>query len=286
MLSVLSHAGAPLEPHDLLTAWRFDPWIGATLVGAFVVYLRGWRPADGRRRAWAFVTALLLIALALLSPVEAASGVLVSAHMVQHLLLVSLAAPLLAVSSPGAALLRGSPFSVRRAMVSARRSLRIDVARLRMLRHPTARWSLFVGTFWLWHASALYGAAVEQPLLHVAEHVTFLGTAVLVWSVIVGHPAARLPPMLAAVAVFGLALQSVLLSALLTFAPSPWYDPYADPPPAWGLDALADQQLAGVIMWVPAGVVHTAIGIALIARWLHANDDGRLGTTAAWTVHR
>lgn len=282
----MAHSGAPLEPHDLLRAWHFDPWIVVALVAAFVVYLRGWRRADGHRRAWAFVTALILIALALLSPIEAASGVLVSAHMVQHLLLVSLAAPLLAVSAPGAALLRGSPSFVRRGIVSTRRSLRVDVGRIRLLRHPTARWMLFVGTFWLWHASTLYAAAVEHPMLHVAEHVTFLGTAVLVWSVIVGHPAARLPPLLGVVAVFGLALQSVLLSALLTFAPSPWYDPYADPPPAWGLDPLADQQLAGVIMWVPSGLVHTAIGIALIARWLHANDDGRLGTTAAWSVHR
>lgn len=286
MLTVLSHAGAPLEPHDLLAAWHFDPLIVASLVVALILYLRGWRPGDGRRRASAFVTALLLIAIALLSPIEAASGVLVSAHMVQHLLLVSLAAPLLAVSAPGAALLRGAPASARRGMVSMRRGLRVDVGRLRTLRHPTARWLLFVGTFWLWHASALYAAAVEHPLLHVAEHVTFLGTAVLVWTVIVGHPATRLPPFLGVIAVFGLALQSVLLSALLTFAPSPWYDPYADPPPAWGLDPLADQQLAGVIMWVPSGLVHTAIGIALITRWLHANDDGRLGTSAAWSVHR
>ena len=268
MLSVLGHSGAPVEPHDLLTAWRLDLWVLGPMVAVGVVYLRGWRPPDGRGRAMAFVTALILIAIALVSPVEAAAGVLVSAHMVQHLLLVTLAAPLLAWSAPGAALLRGAPLVVRRGVVSARRGLHVDIGWIRRLRHPPARWLLFVVTFWLWHASVLYAAAVEHRLVHVAEHVTFLTTSTLVWASIVGLPTTRLPPFPGVLAVFGLALQSVLLSALMTFAPSPWYEPYAAPAPGWGIDALADQQLAGVIMWVPAGLVHTAIGVALVARWL------------------
>lgn len=268
------HAGAPPEPHDLPFTWRLDPWIVVPLVLTAFVYLRGWRPPDGRGRRGSFVAGLILIAAALVSPVEAAADVLVSAHMVQHLLLVGLAAPLLAVSAPGAALLRGTPSIVRRRFVSARRSLRIDVAWLRRFRHPTARWLLFVVTFWVWHASVLYAAAVERPLVHVAEHVTFIATSFLVWSSILGHPATRLPPFVGVIAVFGLALQSVLLAALMTFARTPWYEPYASPAPGWGLDPLADQQLAGVIMWVPSGLVHSAIGIALLARWLHA--DGRV----------
>lgn len=280
-MSVLGHSGAPLEPHDLLTAWRFDPWIVAPLLVVAVVYVRGWRPPDGRRRAMWFVTALIVLAVAVLSPVEAASSELVSAHMVQHLLMVVVAAPLLALSAPGAALVRGTPVVVRRRFVSARRRVGIDARRLRHLRQPGARWLLFVVTFWSWHASVLYSAAVEHEIVHLAEHLTFSGTAVLAWATIVGHPSTRLPPFLGVVAVFGLALQSVFLSALMTFARAPWYEPYADPAPGWGLDALADQQLAGVIMWVPSGLVHTAIGVALVARWLHADDDAPAASAAA-----
>lgn len=212
---------------------------------------------------------LVLIAIALVSPIDAASGVVVSAHMVQHILLVGLAAPLVAASAPGPALLRGMPVVVRRRFVAARRRTHIDIVWIRRFRRPTVRWMLFVVTFWSWHASLLYGAAVEQPIVHAAEHVTFLATALLVWSSILGHPAVRLPPLLGVIAVFGLALQSVLLAALMTFAPAPWYEPYSSPAPGWGLDPIADQQLAGVIMWVPSGLVYAAIGVALIARGLH-----------------
>lgn len=271
-MNLFGHAGDALGPHDLLTVWRFDPFVIGSVLVALVLYLRGWRPPDGRARAGAFVVALLLVLIALVSPVDAAAEVLISAHMVQHLLLVSLAAPLLAFAAPGGALLRGAPLPARRGFVSARRGLHVDIGWIRRLRHPWSRWLLFVATFWLWHASALYAAAVERPVVHIAEHVTFFGTAVLVWASIVGHPSARLPPALGVIAVFGLALQSVLLSALLTFAPSPWYDPYAEPAPGWGIDPLGDQQLAGVIMWVPSGLVHTAIGVALVVRWLNAAD--------------
>lgn len=282
MLNVLGHSGAPLEPHDLLTAWRFDPWVVASLVLAGIAYLRGWRPPDGRRRAAAFVSGSIVVALAVLSPVEAAADTLLSAHMVQHLLLTIVAAPLLAVSAPGAALLRGTPVSIRRRFVAVRRSVGLGVGRLRHLRHPVVRWLLFVVVFWSWHASAWYSAAVEHPVVHVAEHATFLGAAVLVWATIVGHPSVRLPAILGVVAVFGLALQSVFLSALLTFSRAPWYEPYADPPPAWGLDALTDQHLAGLIMWVPSGLFHTAVGIALVVRWLSADAaPDRLLTTGA-----
>lgn len=290
MLSALGHAGAPLAPHDLLTAWRFDPWIVSSLVVAGALYLRGWRPPDGRARALAFVTGLLVVALAVLSPVEAAAGTLLSAHMVQHLLITIVAAPLLAVAAPGAAVLRGTPVAVRRRFVSARRGVGLNAGRIRHLRHPVGRFVLFVVVFWSWHASALYGAAVEHSAVHVAEHATFLGTAVLVWATIVGHPAVRVPPLLGVVTVFGLALQSVFLATLLTFSRAPWYEPYTEPAPGWRLDPVADQHLAGVIMWVPSGLFHTAVGVALVVRWLGTDrtdshpehpDRRRLGTTGA-----
>lgn len=267
--ALVGHDGRPLLPHDAWTAWRFDPPIVLGIALAAALYLRGYRPArDGHRRAYAFGGGLTAVGLALLSPIDRLAGILFSAHMVQHVLLVTVAAPLIAWAAPGAALVQGIPQQSRRAVVGARRAFGVDAAALRRLRHPLARWLVFVTTFWLWHASRLYAAAVDHEWVHVAEHVTFLGTALLVWSAILGPRRARTDRGAAVLIVFLLALQGVLLSALLTFARSPWYEPYADEAPGWGLDPLADQHLAGVIMWVPTGLVHAAIGIALVVGWL------------------
>lgn len=269
LVRVVAHSGEPLRPHDVFTAWDFDPVVVIALLTVGWLYVRGYRPSrDGRSRAYAMGGGLVAVALALLSPIDPMASVLLSAHMVQHVLLVTVAAPLIAVAAPGPAIMQGLPRRPRRAVVTARRSVGLDVTTLRRLRHPIARWLAFVATFWLWHASLLYGAAVDHELVHVAEHLAFFGTALLLWTAIVGPDRLRAPDGAGVVVVFLLALQGVLLAALMTFAPSPWYAPYRDPAPGWGVDPLTDQHLAGVIMWVPSGVVYTGVGIALLVRWL------------------
>lgn len=272
MLNVVAHQDQALQPHDLAAAWNLDPLLLLTLVVAVAAYARGWRPADGRPRGRAFGVAVAAAAVALVSPLDALSGVLVSAHMVQHVLLIVVVAPLLAWSAPGAALLRGLPGPVRSASRRLRTGLGLDAERIHRTRSPLARGLAYVAVLWLWHASVLYGAAVEHDAIHILEHTTFVATAWLVWSAILGPARVRMEPGLAVLAVFALALQTVFLSALLTFATTPWYEAYIDVAPAWGVDALQDQQLAGAVMWVPAGLVHAAIGVALLVRWLHTVD--------------
>lgn len=279
--ALVAHDGAPLLPHDALSAWHLDPFVAVALAAAAVLYLRGYRPSrDGRRHAYAFGLGLAALVLALMSPIDRLAGVLLSAHMIQHVLLVTVAAPLIAYAAPGAAIMRGLPGGPRRSVVAARRSIGLDVATMRRLRHPIARWLLFVATIWLWHASKLYGAAVDHELVHVAEHATFLATALLVWTAVLGPERLRAPDGAGILVVFLLVLQGVVLSALMTFAPEPWYEQYATPAPGWGLDPITDQHLAGVIMWVPAGAVYTAVGVALLVRWFHA-VDGRLAATGS-----
>ena len=274
MLSVLAHAGEPLQPHDAWWAWNLDPLVLLVMAGSVAAYVAGWRPtADTPGRRAAFAGAVGALVIALVSPVDVMSSTMVSAHMVQHVLLVLVAAPLLAVAAPGAAMLRGTPAIVREAARGARRTAGLDAGRLRRLRHPVARWLLYVVTLWLWHASVLYGAAVENEGVHVVEHVTFLGTAFLVWSAILGPERARVPRGLGLLGVFTLGLQGIFLSALITFAPEPWYSAYLVPPPGWGLDPLSDQQLAGVLMWVPAGFIHAGIALWLLARWLRESEE-------------
>ena len=278
---LLAHPGAPVQPHDLWAAWNLDPVLLGLISLAVWAYRRGElgrreRAGDARRRR-CFAGGVAAVILALVTPLDALSGALASAHMVQHLLLVLVAAPLLSLSAPSPALLRGSPPLVRRANARWRRRLKLTRSNLRFLRHPATVWLFHVGVLWFWHASVPYGAALDNEFVHILEHTTFLVTALLFWRVVVGsRSAGRVSNGLGVMLVFATALQSTFLALLLTFAERPWYQGYGQTTAAWGLDPLADQQLAGVIMWIPAGLVYTAVGLSLAVTWIrHAEMDER-----------
>jgi putative membrane protein len=279
---VLAHTGQALAPHDLWGAWNLDPVLLVGLAAAGWAYRRG----VSRRRSspaltWrdrCFVAGLIALAVALVSPLDAVAGVLASAHMVQHVLLVLVAAPLLALSRPTPTLLRGSPPLVRQiAGPGHRELLRRGRSVLRSLRHPATAWLLHVGALWFWHAAGPYDAAVDNHVLHVLEHATFLVTGVLFWRVVITtRDVDRTPYGLGILLVFAMGMQSTFLSALLTFAREPWYSAYAVTTDAWGLDPLADQQLAGVVMWIPAGLVYVGAGLGLLVLWMRAGERAAL----------
>ena len=277
LIPVLAHPGQPPAPHDLWSAWNLHPVLLAGLLLAGWAYRRG-RTGGPRRpvdtwRARCFTMALVALGLALLSPLDALSNALASAHMVQHLLLLLVAAPLLALSAPSSAILRGSPLALRRASGRWRRRLGLTHGNLGVLRHPAAVWLLSVGVIWFWHAAAPYDAALDNQLLHVLEHASFLVTAVLFWQVVVGvRGAARVSGGFGVLLVFAMAMQSVFLSVLLTFARTPWYSRYAATTAPWGLDPLTDQRLAGVIMWIPAGGIYLVVALALLVAWIRATE--------------
>jgi cytochrome c oxidase assembly factor CtaG len=263
VLPVLGHAGRPVAPHDLWGAWNASPVVVLGLLGAAWLYWRGGRRGVAAWRSRSFAVALVAVGVALVSPLDALSGALASAHMVQHLLLVLVAAPLLALSAPSGALLRGSPLAVRRAVGTWRRRLQpVGAWAASALRNPVVVWLLHAGTLWFWHAAVPYGWA---------RHVPRDGRAVLACRV--GRARRRrVPAGLGVLLVFTMGLQSIVLSLLLTFARSPWYAGYASSTAPWGLDALADQQLAGAIMWVPGGMVYTAAALALLISWLRSAE--------------
>lgn len=275
LIPLIAHAGEPLAPHDLWRAWSLDPLL---LLGVFALGWAYWRGHvrtakrdSNTRRAWWFTAALVTIVAALVSPLDAMSHALASAHMVQHVLLLLVAAPLMALSSPTGLLLRGSPTIVRRATGRWRRRLNLTPARVRALHHPAFLWGLHVGTIWFWHAAVPYDLALKNHIVHVVEHVSFLVTGVLFWHTVLGVRQ-RVSNGLGILLVFTMSMQSIFLSALLTFASTPWYSGYESSTRPWGLDPLADQQLAGVIMWIPAGLVYLGAALALLIGWIRASD--------------
>ncbi len=269
-----AHGGEPLAPHDLWTAWELAP---APLLGLgtlALVYARAasnlWRAAGRGRglppwRVGAFAGGLLLLLLALLSPLDALSGVLFSAHMVQHVVLMMAAAPLLALGAPAHLWLWALPLAGRRTVARWWRRQPALRRAGQWLHLPVVVWLASALAMWLWHIPSWYEAALRDETVHVLEHVSFLGSAWLLWELVL-RPSQRsmLAEGMPILLLFTTALHSGLLGALITFAPKPWYPSYLASTPAWGLTPLADQQLAGVIMWVPAGMVYLGATLALI----------------------
>jgi putative membrane protein len=276
-----AHPGAPPAPHDLWRAWQGGPAVIASLVlGALAYYLgaRALRARTGngrglaRWRAYCYWAAIATLAIALVSPLHAAGEALFSAHMVQHLLLTMVAAPLLVLGDAGTALLWALPLGGRRAVGAVLRAAPVR-ATWRVLRHPLAAWGLHAVALLAWHLPALYERAVRDDATHALEHLSFLLTAVLYWwAVLAPRPRARMGFGAAMLYLFTGALASTLLGAALAVSDTPWYRVHARSTLAWGLTALEDQQLAGLVMWVPAGLVYLMVMVPMVVAALSERE--------------
>jgi putative membrane protein len=276
-----AHAGAPLAPHDLWSAWNLDPAIVLGLATTAWLYNRGlaalWRRAGRGRGARysqviAFYGGLLALAAALVSPLDGLSSVLFSAHMVQHLLLMVVAAPLLVWGAPAYVLVWAAPRRRRRLLARWWRRQAILPAAWQIVSAPLAAWLLHAAVLWGWHAPRLYQAALDDAFIHLLEHASFFGMALLFWWVVLDPYGRGLRFATGMLMAFTTALHSGLLGMLLTFAATPWYPGYWLTTAQWGLTPLEDQQLAGVIMWAPAGGVYLATTLTLLAVWLAASE--------------
>lgn len=278
--AVAAH-GSGGTPHEVWTQWNFDAAVVVPLLLGAWIYARGihrlWRRSGPGRgipygRAAAFVAGMAVLVVALVSPLDAAGEALFSLHMVQHLLLILVAPPLLVLGWPDLALLWALPARWRPVGGGLERRFGQSVTgHGRTATGPLIIVLLATGVLWAWHIPALYDLAVRNEAVHWAEHATFLLTAVLFWaSVLRLRPRDHAGNGLRILYVFGMALQGSILGALLTFAARPLYSSHAQIAPEWGLEPLADQQLAGLIMWVPPAVLYVGVTAYLFSRWLAA----------------
>lgn len=276
--------------HELagLRQWDFHPLVIVPLLLSAVLYAGGvarlWKRAGVRRgvpalAAVSFAIGWLVTAVALVSPVAWLSEILFSVHMTQHTLLMLVAAPLLAFSQPLIAFLWAFGPERRARLASALRGRRV-VAAWRWVTAPLAAFLLQAFALWIWHLPALYQAALADDGLHALQHLSFVLAASMFWWAMVHGRYGRQSYGLAVVYVFLTAIHSGALGALLTVAPSPWYPTYVRQGAMWQIDALGDQQLAGLLMWIPAGVIFIVLGLALFAAWMgEAERRVRFGVT-------
>lgn len=266
----LAHSDLPSAPHDLWGVWSLDPRVITPLVFLALVTWLGLRraPTSVRPPTRALVGSglgLAAVLIAVASPLDVAASAGVSAHMVQHVVLVLIAAPLLAAGAPWRLWVWVLPRAGRKLVGRHRRRVGVGVSRLL---GPLAAGGAMVVTISLWHARSFYEAALANDVVHGIEHATFLVAALWMWRVVLGLGTGPAPLLM----LFVVALHGVLLSALMTFASTAWYPAYADKTPMWGLAPLDDQRLAGVILWVSGSLAYVAGAVTTLIRWLDRSE--------------
>ncbi len=273
----------------LASTWSLDAAVLVGCAGLLILGFGFWilepssiQNPSTRKRApeiqnLSFMLGVLVLLLALVSPIDTLGDTyLFSAHMLQHLLLVLVVPPLL---------LLGTPRWVFERVLRWRPAAIVE----RALRQPAVAWLLGTGAVWVWHVPALYNAALDSEGVHIGQHLCFLVTATIFWwpvlSPLDGH---GLEPVVAIIYLFAAAFASSVLGIVLTFAGPGLYPAYLHPEgdPAvlslvrndWGISPAGDQQLGGLLMWVPGSLVYLASIMAVFARWYSLPDeDGRIG---------
>ena len=221
------------------------------------------------RRTTAFAAGMLVIIAALESPLDRMSEDLFCAHMVQHLMLMLAAPPLLVASDCVGIFLRAFPAGSRKRIVRFWRSAGFAGA-YQAVMHPLFVFAVFNGAFVFWHAPGPYQWALRNNALHITEHLSFFISSLMFWSVVLPAPGHRRrlahgPALLLIVAT---AVLSGLPGALMIFAPRPLYPGHADGVMKWGMTLMQDQQLAGLIMWIPAGGAYVLAAALVFLGWL------------------
>jgi len=269
---------------EIFRVWEL-PW-GLTLtVTAFcLIYWRGWRAIRQTRAAqfpeWrlgCFLGGMAVLWVSIASPIDGFADVLLSAHMVEHLLLMSAVPPLICLSAPIVPLLRGLP------RVWVRRVLRplFRTGLVHRLGHfftlPVVAWLVFNLVFVLWHVPSAYDFALENEHVHDFEHLCFLGASLLFWWPVIEPWPARQGVMRWGVLPYLMTadLVNTALSAVLAFCDRPVYTYYLTHPNPFGVAPLADQQLGAVTMWVLGSVIFLVPVVVLTWRMMQPRRFGR-----------
>jgi cytochrome c oxidase assembly factor CtaG len=268
-------AALVFQPNAIWSQWNFQPFQTAPALVALALYgvglfATGIR-AVSRARAACFVAGVFVALGAVVSPLHGAAGAKFSMHMVQHQVLMLVAAPLLIAGRPGLVMALALPIRMRKMSWAIGRTKPM-VALLRLLRNPLLILLVYAGVLWIWHLPGPYDAAVQSNAVHSAEHISFFGIALAFWAgVMRTGPRRRMRYVPAMMLVLGTMLLSNWLAAILSFGRVA-YPTYVQRAALLRIDPLPDRQLAGSIMWLPSTIVSFGVLGVLFARWLRELD--------------
>lgn len=279
MIALQGGADSPAL-HELFAQWLFAPGITIPLVASAALYARGttslWRKAGtghGVRR-WevaSFACGLLAMAIALVSPLHELSEKLFWVHMVQHELLAVIAAPLLVLGRPLVPMIWALPPGVRVAVGGLARR-RWWMSAWRVVSSAASAWVLQALALSLWHLPSAFQATLDSEFVHALQHLSFVVTSLLFWWSLVHGCRRHASYGSGVVYLFTTFVFTGALGALLTFSRVVWYPRYGTTSLAFGLTPLEDQQLAGLIMWLPASISYLVAALTLLVLWMRSSE--------------
>lgn len=278
MMGLLAHTGEAVALHDVWKLWHFAHPLTFLLLFAAAWYQRGmlrlWQRAGyGRgirpRQAWMFYGALLTLFFALQSPLETLAEISFTAHMLQHMLLLFIAAPLLVLSAAPVAFFGALPRHTAQSIARNLNRLQWLKSTWHRLTQLPAATVISTVVFWLWHHPALYELALVSETVHITEHGLFLFTAIIFWWAVLQPTRQKIQYGLNVLVLFILMLQGTLFGVLIVFSKQTWYDSYRLSAVMHQFDALQDQQFAGMMMWLPGGFIYTLLAAYYIVQWLN-----------------
>lgn len=262
-------------PEEVLR-WGAEPWVSVCLALSLIWYVQGmlrlWPRARQSRptllRQFAcFGAGWTMLALALASPLDGAGSYGFWAHMVQHEVLMIVSAPLMVLGRPFGVWIWALPTPWRGGVGKATRSPALARA-WALITHPVSAWLLHFAALWVWHVPALFQAGLVDDDVHALQHASFLFSALLFWWAVLGDHGGARTRGASIFYLFTTMMHTGALGALFTMSETIWYPLYGDRPSLFGLSPLEDQQLGGLIMWIPGGLAYVIAGLMLGARWL------------------
>lgn len=265
------------ETQAIFAEWRLPPGLTLGLLLVTALYVRGWIAIRKTRSAYftdgrlfCFLAGMAVLWLSVASPLDGVADVLLSAHMVQHLMLMSVVPPLVLLGAPVVPLLRGLPAPIIQKIVGPLLATAWVRKTAHFLTQPATAWVVFNLTFLGWHFPRAYDLALEHEKLHAFEHICFLGTSILFWWVVLRPWPARRNSAGWMVLVYLLSADVVntALSAFLAFCNHIVYPYYSSGPNPFHVDPLADQVLGAVIMWVPGSLIFLVPAMLLTVRMM------------------
>ncbi len=267
----------------LLLSWAWRPEIMATLTLAAMVHLLGrWRlrQRGGQRiiapwRSASYLSGLVVLWLALMSPIDVLSGQYFFMHMIQHLLLVMLAPPLLLIGNPMPIMMWGLPAALRREVGRWLRRGAVFRRFVAALTTPGLVWLAFVAALVGWHDPGAYEAALRSDFVHDLEHLTFFGTAVLFWWHVIGAAPRIHRPMSDGLRIgytLSVVPANMITGVVISFTAGPLYPFYATVARPWEITIQQDQMLGGTIMWIPGSMMYLLAALILLARFVRTED--------------